>query len=733
MPSREEQVAAYLRRVAAKGPVKDLIQTTLYGGPESTESPASAQKRAAAQAGLEEIARDRVPAPEQSAGLEAIILPKIRPVLNVVDGKFHTDHPLWLMLNDDNGTPRQVLLKVIPAVGRIELPGNPSYPYGGTGFVVGKGLIMTNRHVAAIFTSGLGTRRLTFKPGFRAGIDFLRELDRPTGPTLDVRCVVMVHPYWDMALLEVDGLTAAVEPLKLSQRDVSTQEMIQVAAIGYPAFDTRNDATVQNDLFGHVFGVKRLQPGTMGGIVKTESFGKAVEAVKHNCSTLGGNSGSALIDLESGTVVALHFGGRYRVINYGVPANALAEDGRVVDAGVHFEGKARGGEPPWSEWWRRADEGPVGDIATGRSVVPRAEQRSAGDGSTPQVHSDGTLHIVVPLHVSLRFGNVEQGIDLKVRAPDEAMDELERMVMPWHDEDYSSRTGYDPKFIGVKIPMPKPADPSVVASTKDGGDVLHYQNFSIVTHAKRRMALFTASNVTAEPDLRKPEARRAYTRKGLSGLGAGDQERWFLDPRLNEDYQLPDVFYSRSGFDRSHIVRRDDVAWGSSYELVRRANGDSFHLTNCSPQVPDFNRSSLGEDNWGDLENHVLKSAASERYCQFAGPLFDDKDEVYLGKGDGRTRLRAKIPSRYWKVIVVRAEDGIASYGFVLEQDLSQVSFEEFTVPEKFGQFMEPLDELQKRAGIVFPENVLAVDQYSTNEGMDLAFRAGLKRRAGKG
>jgi endonuclease G len=93
--------------------------------------------------------------------------------------------------------------------------------------------------------------------------------------------------------------------------------------------------------------------------------------------------------------------------------------------------------------------------------------------------------------------------------------------------------------------------------------------------------------------------------------------------------------------------------------------------------------------------------------------------------------LRVKIPSRYWKVIVVLTEDGLASYGFVLEQDLSRISFEEFTVPEEFGQFMEPLAALQKRAGIRFPENVLDADQYGTNEGMELAFRAGLKRRGG--
>ena len=88
---------------------------------------------------------------------------------------------MWLKLKE-NANIREKLKKAIPSIGRIELPGNPSYPYGGTGFVVGEGLVMTNRHVAGIFASGVGTRTLSFKPGHRAGIDFLRELDRPTGP-----------------------------------------------------------------------------------------------------------------------------------------------------------------------------------------------------------------------------------------------------------------------------------------------------------------------------------------------------------------------------------------------------------------------------------------------------------------------------------------------------------------------------------------------------------------------
>ena len=57
----------------------------------------------------------------------------------------------------------------------------------------------------------------------------------------------------------------------------------------------------------------------------------------HDCSTLGGNSGSAVIDVNSGDVVALHFAGEYLKQNYAVPMADLAEDSEVTDAGVETE------------------------------------------------------------------------------------------------------------------------------------------------------------------------------------------------------------------------------------------------------------------------------------------------------------------------------------------------------------------------------------------------------------
>lgn len=60
-----------------------------------------------------------------------------------------------------------------------------------------------------------------------------------------------------------------------------------------------------------------------------------MQFVTHDCTTLGGNSGSVAFDYTGGQAVGLHFGGSYLKANYAVPASVVAERlaGRVVDNG----------------------------------------------------------------------------------------------------------------------------------------------------------------------------------------------------------------------------------------------------------------------------------------------------------------------------------------------------------------------------------------------------------------
>ncbi|MBF0307254.1 MAG: DNA/RNA non-specific endonuclease [Alphaproteobacteria bacterium] len=674
------QLRAYLELISPKdggldgqvNALEALARPELSGELEVLD--VQAGKRELAREGIERLARNKEPTAEQLSSLEAIIDEDLRPAIDIIGGSFKVTHPLWTHLSDESKPFRGRIETVIPSIGRIELPGHPELPYGGTGFVVGKGLIMTNRHVAEIFATGLGDRGLRFIPGVAAGIDFLREQGSPVSNVLGVHSIVMIHPYWDMAILGVEGLTEDHRPLSLSLTDARDLAKHDIVIIGYPAFDGRNPSDVQKRLFDGRFGIKRLQPGELQGGMKTGSFGKLVPAATHDCSTLGGNSGSAVVDLSTGHVLALHFGGLYHQRNYAVPTSELARDSRVVDAGILFAGTPTRGQHGWADWWARADaeqaEPPTLPPSTQSNTARRPEPtvlKETGGG--------GAVNIEIPLRITISLGEASAPKLPTALVNAQAGDSLEALREPYRDTDYTSRRGYDQDFLeendgsraSVRVPMPSAADPAVLAKTRDGSDLLHYQNFSIRMHKTRRLALVTACNLTRDPRLKKPEADYDYTRKGLSGLDEDDRERWFLDPRLAPEFQLPDVFFTkdRGSFDKGHLVRREDVAWGESYALLRRANGDTFHVTNCSPQVAAFNQAGKGVNNWGDLEDHVLREATNERLCLFSGPVLDPTDEVFVGVGDGGTVLRAKIPARYWKVIVARVEDGIAAYGRV--------------------------------------------------------------------
>lgn len=729
--AREKMVRDYINLVASgMGGIEAVMAHYEKEPPPETGGVESMEEtlRRNAQNGLESMATGKPIRPEEISGIEAIILPDLRPVIDISGGTFESTHHLWTKLSADS-TIKARIEAALPSIGRIELPGLGAIPYGGTGFVVGDGLLMTNRHVAEIFTRGLGDQQLSFIPGRKAGVDFLRERDNAPGRVFQITKVRMIHPYWDMAVLEVEGLDPAHKPLPLSLSDARDLSGTEVVVIGYPAFDSRNPADVQDDLFSGRYGVKRLQPGLLQGGFDTDSFGKVVRAATHDCSTLGGNSGSETMSIETGEIVALHFAGRYLERNYAVPTAALARDQRVIDAGVVFAGTPPGGSNDWDSWWQRADRREA--LSTADPINASSPANPAGSAtSVASSASNGSVTFEVPLRITVSLGSPPEAPSV---VSTEAVAEIEApgaSVVPRSTADYEGRSGYNPDFLSgnaelshMKVPMPDATDPGVLAPTKDGGTTLHYQNFSIKMHAKRRLALVTAANVTEEPALREPEVGRDYSRKGLFS------ERWFPDLRLDAQYQLPDIFFSKDdgAFDKGHVVRRDDVAWGITFDALLKGNVDSFHATNCSPQVAGFNRSDSGIDNWGDLENQVLSEAASERLCVFAGPILSETDRIFVGRGANSTTIRARIPQSFWKVIVARVSDGLAAYGFLLEQVLTDVPLE-FSVAENFVSSMRKLSEIEALARISFHQSIRDVDQYDTVRGIEIAFRSAVER-----
>lgn len=342
--------------------------------------------------------------------LEAIIIPDKRPAVLIQSGDYVIDNATWEHIGTD--AVRSLLKPAIEAICRIEVPGHPSLPYAGTGFLVGDNLLMTNRHVAEIFSSGLGRKNISLVRDMRTEVDFLKEAGSDDQRVFTVSEVLMVHPYWDMALLRINGLPADHPRLRLSLR--APEEMFDqdIVVIGYPANDPRNPPDILNQVFGGVFQVKRLQPGKIGGTGKTahhprynyQSYGKLVPTVLHNASTLGGNSGSAILDPATGEVVGLHFAGEYLQFNCGVPARDLAEDARVVDAGVMFAGTTRPQGGPYDRFWQNTEQIVPNILDDGGRQSDanytdhaRSDPRAAGP-------RDGVVRLTIPLEVTVRLG-----------------------------------------------------------------------------------------------------------------------------------------------------------------------------------------------------------------------------------------------------------------------------------------------------------------------------------------
>jgi V8-like Glu-specific endopeptidase len=287
---------------------------------------------------------------DQVIALEAIVRPTFRPVIDISNDSFHEAPSPWEDLLQD--AARQRLETVIRAVGRVEVPGHPSIPYGGTGFIVGESLVMTNRHVAEIFTAGVGARNVTFRRGLGSELDFKQEVRSSASERMRVSRVVMIHPFWDCALLEIPGVGAQRPVMQLRATPPDQIRDTRIAVIGYPAFDPRSDIDLQRRIFGGVFNCKRLQPGMLMETREIQSYDDRVIAVTHDASTLGGNSGSIVAEVESGHVMGLHFAGVYLDANYAVPAWELARDPRIIDAGVTFATPpARQATAPWEHRW----------------------------------------------------------------------------------------------------------------------------------------------------------------------------------------------------------------------------------------------------------------------------------------------------------------------------------------------------------------------------------------------
>jgi endonuclease G len=603
-------------------------------------------------------------------------------------------------------------LRAAEAVARVVIPrADGNRTAYATGFMVSPDLFLTNWHV---FKTPESARLASVQFGYQADASGSEQMSTS----------FMLRPdRFFVASRHLDYCLTAVDPT--SQKGPS-----DLSSFGW----LRLNPELGKADFGQWASVIQHPGGQLKQLAIRENaflpIDEASEFLFYHSDTLRGSSGAPVLN-DFWEVVALHHSGvaardnegHYLdhqgnpIINRDVTddevkwiANEGARVSRIVSDALEqakpssirdgFEGAVRGRlESTTAKVFDR--------VSTGRSISAIGEIGRQVAGSSCQRRFFLPFDVSVSLDASTSNMSLQPFSSIQVqpsrRAGTNSSNGSETDFELVFDDDYSDRTGYVETFLGRRRPVPMPTiDPAsahLIAPTLDGGAQLDYYHFSIVMHAERRLAIFTAGNVDYLADNRDWRSRKA--------LG---KDEWRLDPRIAEEYQIPKRFYDRwKKLDYGHLVRRDDNFWGSSDEQREYANSDTFHMTNCSPQHEAFNRSNL-DGLWGNLEESIKAQASDPaskigKICVFSGPIFNAKKDLVCGD--------VRVPVAFWKVVVAPATgNAIKAYGFILKQAnvlKNDPPFEEFD-PVGYERSFASLDTIEAQTMVRFADGLKSAD-----------------------
>lgn len=256
----------------------------------------------------------------EASALEAIIHVTGRPAMTYLDGRVEMppqgagENERWRVLV---ATARSKINRVSASVGRVDLGHSAGLPDPrGTAWLIREDLAITNRHVADDLVENPSDDPAAWR------------LDGSLMPTLNFSAVVQpsqttftpitgityVSDDLDLALLQIDPVAvASLQPLPLDwKREAlgravpgpdgeATFDGAHVYVVGHPLLHFSTPAS--RAVFGRADGGKRWCPGRL-----TDPHSGDTD-IEHDCSTLGGHSGSCVVSVHTHRILGLHFGG----------------------------------------------------------------------------------------------------------------------------------------------------------------------------------------------------------------------------------------------------------------------------------------------------------------------------------------------------------------------------------------------------------------------------------------
>lgn len=589
------------------------------------------------------------------------------------------------------------------AIGRVIIRDQSGTRKGfGTGFLIAPGVMMTNNHVLPDATSATRSE---------LEMDFERDVDGKPRPTtlfeLRPADLFFTHAELDFSVVAVAAVSGT-NGTKLEQYGV-------LPLIGGPGKALPGEWLT---IIQHPAGGMKQVCVRENRLIKREG-----DVLWYTADTLGGSSGSPVFNNEW-TVVALHHSGVPEKIN-GVVQTI---DGQDFDGSRHREEDIK-----WI-----ANEGirvtrivetlaakfpthPL--VVSALSATPEMAQASldtpAKTTVLPNIMSNqttpsGARNVTITLHID-GAGNVALGgggpasVEYALaaeRATIAAAAPRRRRARPVtpeppfpFDKDYTTRRGFDVDFLKVKgstkdyrVNLPELTDWNMELAAKllkpktPGDVILNYRNMSVVMNARRRFAIYSASNVNWDGRF----------------VGIKRKDTWRWDDRISRDAQLGPDGYSHNQFDRGHLTRWEDMEWGTDREDAMLNAADSCHWTNCATQHKKFNQ---GRDWWQGLEQHIFEQAVKEngfRAQVMTGPIFSELDPIWEGLPG------VQYPVRFWKVAAaVNSKGALFAVAFIMDQRplIKEFGLKELAGLVPFGPYKRmqlPISELEDLVGLKF-------------------------------
>lgn len=568
----------------------------------------------------------------------------------------------------------------------------------GTGFLIAPQVLLTNNHVLP----DADTAR-------RSVAEFAYEIDLADAPTGPLGFA-----------LEPDRLFETSEPLDFTAvavRPLSLDGQTRVESFGHlPLL-----GTVGKAFEGEWLTIVQHPNGERKQICVRENrlLRRGPDVLWYSTDTLAGSSGSAVFN-NDWFVVALHHSGvperrdgriqtvdgrDYRpgepetrikwVANEGIRASRIAETLRQrhpthplllpMFRATAETARIRGPSAPPDE-----------------SFPPRPPKAESAAMTAPfpidivvRVEADGTARVMGP--AAREAAAPSTALAGRVAPEDgRTAPEAERAARfdaPF-DNDYAGRTGFDPGFLdgGWSVPLPtlSPALRAAAAplippeGTPENAPkevVLAYRNFSVVMHAERRFAIFSAANVDYEGryDLARPS------------------DTWRTDPRIAAKHQVENWYYAGNRFDRGHLTRREDLEFGPTRLDALRSAADTCHWTNCVPQHEGFNQSKAL---WQGIERYILESNifVMDRKLRaqiITGPVLDEGDPTHKG---------IRYPLQFWKVVAALDDTGdlFATAYLASQREVVAQRGIEAAPFGAFGTFQVPVAEIERLTTLSF-------------------------------